>query len=266
MIVSVNCRTSIEETRCRVQILDGNPRNAQFNEIYFTSTPKLNVKSRRESIKRNCETRKTHTHTPIVNVREPRVKLRPLRVILCGQAQYGGVFPTSIYSFIPAVGEKKRYLIDKIYYGTPVSIAEQIYLPCGQQPSHRFLASILVPLLVKYWLTPELESYLTNESMYGWDGRGKEERRFRWDSSRCKLSRFRVFRWRRKTLTFLLFLPFFSFRFPPSPQPLTWQNLYVCKLRQLRPCLQRPINPTICNSFAVVFVLGRVCTVLTSRL
>lgn len=58
-----------------------------------------------------------------------------IRVILRGQAQYGGVFPLSIYSFIPVTGKKKRYLIDKIYCGTPVSIAEQIYLLCGQQPS-----------------------------------------------------------------------------------------------------------------------------------
>lgn len=82
----------------------------------------------------------------------------------------------SIYSFIPAAGKKKRYLIDKIYYGTPVSIAEQIYLLCGQQPPHRFLASILVPLFLKYWLTPGLESYLTNESMYGRRGREEEGR------------------------------------------------------------------------------------------
>lgn len=70
-------------------------------------------------------------------------------------------------------GKKKRYLIDKIYCGTPVSIAEQIYLLCGQQPPHRFLASILVPLFLKYWLTPGFESYLTNESMYD----SKRERR-----------------------------------------------------------------------------------------
>lgn len=98
------------------------------------------------------------------------------RVILRGQARYGGVFPLSIYSFIPAAGKKKRYLIDKIYCGTPVSIAEQIYLLCGQQPPHRFLASILVPLFLKYWLTPGLESYLTNESMYGRRGREKKKR------------------------------------------------------------------------------------------
>lgn len=56
-------------------------------------------------------------------------------VIFRGQVQYARVAPISIYSFIPAVEGKKRYLIDKIYYGTPVSIAEQIYLLCGQRPS-----------------------------------------------------------------------------------------------------------------------------------
>ncbi|EFN66228.1 hypothetical protein EAG_05034 [Camponotus floridanus] len=56
--------------------------------------------------------------------------------------------------------EEERYLIDKIYCGTPVSIAEQIYLLCGQQPPHRFLASILVPLFLKYWLTPGLENMI----------------------------------------------------------------------------------------------------------
>jgi len=101
-----------------------------------------------------------------------------LHVISRGQAQYGSVFPFSIYSFIPAAGEK-RYLIDKIYCGTPVSIAEQIYLLCGQQPPHRFLASILVPLFLKYWLTPRFESYLTNESMYGRRGREEEGRSLR---------------------------------------------------------------------------------------
>lgn len=226
----------------------------------FTSTPKFNknwtsnpdasqlnetVRYARSQVTATHTYTHTHTWESIVNVREPRVKLGPLRVILCGQAQYGGVFPTSIYSFIPAVGEKKRYLIDKIYYGTPVSIAEQIYLPCGQQPSHRFLASILVPLLVKYWLTPELESYLTNESMYGWEGRGKEERRFRWDSRPCKLSRFRMFRGKRKTLTFLLFLFFFlSFFHLPSSTFDRTESLYVNYV-QLRPCLRCPINSTI---------------------
>ena len=51
---------------------------------------------------------------------------------------HGDMSFLSIYSFIPTVGKKKRYLIDKIYCGTPVSIAEQIYLLCGQQPPHRF--------------------------------------------------------------------------------------------------------------------------------
>lgn len=102
-----------------------------------------------------------------------------LCMCLRGQAQYCGVFPLSIYSFIPVAGKKKWYLIDKIYCGTPVSIAEQIYLLCGQQPPHRFLASILVPLFLKYWLTPGLESYLTNESMYGRRGREEEGRSLR---------------------------------------------------------------------------------------
>lgn len=64
----------------------------------------------------------------------PGENFSSVRVIPRGQAQYGGVSLLSIYSFIPAAGKKKRYLIDKIYCGTPVSIAEQIYLLCGQQP------------------------------------------------------------------------------------------------------------------------------------
>lgn len=123
-------------------------------------------------------------------------KFSSARVTPRGQAQYGAVFLLSIYSFIPVAGKKKRYLIDKIYCGTPVSIAEQIYLLCGQQPSHRFLASILVPLFLKYWLTPGLESYLTNESMYGQRERGRETegrekrhgRQSLGDIQACKLS------------------------------------------------------------------------------
>lgn len=96
--------------------------------------------------------------------------------ITCGQAQYGDVFPESRFIVLYSQrGEEEEIPNRQDLRGTPVSIAEQIYLLCGQQPPHCFLASILVPLFLKYWLTLGLESYLTNESMYGrW---GREEGR-----------------------------------------------------------------------------------------
>jgi hypothetical protein len=98
--------------------------------------------------------------------------------ITCGQAQYGGVLlPFRFIVLYSQRGEEEEEIPNRQdLRGTPVSIAEQIYLLCGQQPPHRFLASILVPLFLKYWLTPGLESYLTNESMYGRKEREEEGR------------------------------------------------------------------------------------------
>jgi len=105
---------------------------------------------------------------------------RSTDAITCGRAECGGVLlPSRFIVLYSQRGEEEEIPNRQDLRGTPVSIAEQIYLLCGQQPPHRFLASILVPLFLKYWLTPGLESYLTNESMYGRKEREEEGRSLR---------------------------------------------------------------------------------------